>query len=66
MKPIFHPTSGVAQCSCVQRRRYRQHAILPISQTTARLWDRDGVDSQPLPASSLPLARFMLDVKKEK
>ena len=32
----FHPTSGVAQCSCVQRRSYRQHAILPISQTTAR------------------------------
>ena len=66
MKPISipraeWPSAVVSSDGVTGNMRYcRSRKPLPA------MFGRDGVDSQPLPASLLSLARFMLDVKQEK
>ena len=54
---------GSAPSGSVRHRRSRK--ALPALFGRA-MFGRDGVDSQPLPVPSLPLARLMLHVNKEK
>ena len=71
MKPISipraeWPSAVVSSDGVTGNMRYcRSRKPLP-AMFDRTMFDRDGVDSQPLPASLLSLARFMLDVKQEK